>query len=197
MRMSFFIVIILLVLGTGILCAGCVQNPGNNQAQGANSTPTSVPTAGQSSNGVPTESPVAMATPNAGQTPTPAASGANGTLVVAGVATGQGQLSTLTIWKLPPELASKILSGGALTSNRADVLLSDYRIGNASTYQFSSEFDMPMQGGTYLLAVNQSSGNLPAYYLTTIVPNAISDVYVGERAVAAHVSFTIPPYEGV
>jgi hypothetical protein len=195
MQTSFFIVGFLsLVLVTGILCTGCTQNPGNYQVQPANTTPSSVPTIGQSSTGAPSpELPVVMVTTNAGQTITTRAGRPDGTIVVSG---GQGQQATLTIWKLPPQLSAKVLSGGVLSSDRANVLLSDNRIGNASTYQFSSEFVLPIQAGTYLLEVNQSPGNLSGYYLAAVVPGAVSDVYIGESAAAAHVSFTLSPPAG-
>jgi hypothetical protein len=195
MQTSFFIVCFLsLVLVTGILCTGCTLNPGNYQVQPANTTPSSLQTTGQSSTGsTSSELPVVMVTTNAGQSTTTPAGMPDGTIVVSG---GQGPRATLTIWKLPPQLSAKVLSGGVLSSDRANVLLSDNRIGNASTYQFSSEFVLPIQAGTYLLEVNQTPGNISGYYLATVVPGAVSDVYIGENAAAAHVSFTISPPDG-
>jgi hypothetical protein len=189
MRTSFFNVSILsLVLALGIVCAGCLQHPGNNQEQ--LTTPTPVQTTLQPSP-VATESPVATPTP-VGQTPPPV-SVPNGTLIVSGA---QGQISALKIRQLTPQMAALVLSGGSLTANRANVLLSNYNIGSPSTYQVSTVLVLPMQPGTYLLEVDLTTSGSPSYYLTTILPHSTSNVYVGENAVAARVAFNAPVYTG-
>jgi len=191
MRTSVFRAsVVVLVLVLGIVCAGCILHPANNQEQ--STTPSPVQTAAQPSTVVPTESPVATATTNAGQTPPPV-SVPNGTLIVSGA---QGQISALKIRQLTPQMAALVLSGGSLTANRANVLLSNYNIGSPSTYQVSTVLVLPMQPGTYLLEVDLTTSSSPSYYLTTILPHSTSNVYVGENAVAARVAFNAPVYTG-